>query len=430
MLTVIAQKYRDARPDAVCESYSHRYKDKEGLVRVETCSYQSSSDFIQGASERVSKDNGKTWSEWKEVDTSKIAVKIGENEVNRMYPFTISGRWNPVHKHFVGTGLERIFVGGHEEAFRKQWKEGDHSAICDHGYIGVTLEDGTYFPQLITYEEGAERNADDLLNPEYRFKNNSFPTSFDIDPETGDILIAAGVAMAKCCEIRNVDVNEVFPHATPLLKGLMVIRGKWDGERYHFIPSPPVLINNLQSSRGVDEPTISVLKSGRILVVFRGSNWSSAAWKTRIEPGTPGFKWYTFSDDGGNTFSPAMPWHFDDGEVIYSSATISKFTRSEKNGRLYWIGNITGHNINGNFPRYPLCIVEVDETYGTVKKDSYTIIDTKREGESEKVQLSNFTIFQNRETGNIEVNLTKVGQYDGQSHWIAEPWHYEIVIPD
>ena len=49
---------------------------------------------------------------------------------------------------------------------------------------------------------------------------------------------------------------------------------------------------------------------------------------------------------------------------------------------LYWIGNITGHVTNEGWPRWPLQIVEVDETYGTAKKESLTVIDTRREGES------------------------------------------------
>ena len=104
------------------------------------------------------------------------------------------------------------------------------------------------------------------------------------------------------------------------------------------------------------------LTSGRIIVAIRGSNVQSPAWKTRIDPCAPGFKWYCCSDDGGRTFSPIMPWVFDTREVVYSSATLSTFFRSTKNGRLYWIGNVTDpQKTYGNYPRYPLHICEVDE---------------------------------------------------------------------
>ncbi len=428
MFTVIAEKYHDARTDGVCEQYRFKYRDKDGLYLIETCSFNNTSDFGCGAKKRESADNGKTWSEWEEIWDKVGTLKIGPHEEN--YPRNINGVWNPVHKHYVGVGMDRIFVNGHEEAFRKTWRTSEGNALCDHAYVGVRLEDGTYFDQLVKYEDGAERDPDDLLNPEYRFKNTAFPNSLVVDEKTGDIFIAMGVNMAKCCEIRGVDVNEVFPSHPHALRGLMVVRGEWNGEKYDFFPAPPVLMNDLQSSRGVDEPTITILKSGRILVVFRGSNYQNPAWNTRIEPGTPGFKWYTWSDDGGKTFVPAMPWHFDDGEVIYSSATISKFIRDERNGNLYWIGNITGHKVEANYPRWPLQIVAVDETYGTAIKDSLTVIDTIREGESERVQLSNFGTMQNRETGRLEVYLSKIGQFDGQSHWNAEPWRYQIILPE
>jgi len=228
-----------------------------------------------------------------------------------------------------------------------------------------------------------------------------------------------------------VDVNEHFPSSPYLLRNMMVIRGVWNGETYDCFPSRPILISDLKSSRGVDEPTIAKLKSGRIVVVFRGSNVSSKAWRTRIEPGTPAFKWYCWSDDGGKTFTDPVPWHFDDGEVIYSPATCSHFFRDERNGRLYWIGNITDHKVfEGSFPRWPLCIVEVDETYGTAKKDTFTIIDTKREGEPNKVQLSNFDLLQDRETGKLEIRLTKYGQFPGVSQFKAESWLYKLTLPE
>ncbi|MCL2517332.1 MAG: glycoside hydrolase, partial [Oscillospiraceae bacterium] len=175
-------------------------------------------------------------------------------------------------------------------------------------------------------------------------------------------------------------------------------------------------------------PMVAELESGRILVVFRGSNVQAPNWKTRIEPGAPGFKWYSYSDDGGKTFTNPAPWHFDDGEVIYSSATISYFLRANSTGKLYWMGNMTSHHVNGNYPRWPLNIVEVDEKYGTAKKESFTVIDTKRDWESADLQLSNFNILEDRESGDIELWLAKIGQYSNKEVYRAETWKYRINI--
>jgi hypothetical protein len=170
------------------------------------------------------------------------------------------------------------------------------------------------------------------------------------------------------------------------------------------------------------------LKSSRILLVTRGSNVQNAAWKTRIEEGTPSFKWFAFSDDGGKTFTEAEPWRFNDREVIYSAATISLFARSTKNGKLYWIGNIAPHTAYGNYPRYPLYIAEVDDKLGILKKETLTVIDTKREGEANEVQLSNFSFIEDRETLNFEICLDKIQQYDKNRPYFGETWKYEIVL--
>jgi hypothetical protein len=219
----------------------------------------------------------------------------------------------------------------------------------------------------------------------------------------------------------------VFLNNPHKFNGIIVWRGTWNGKSYDLSMSRPEYLTDLQSSRGMDEPMVTELKSGRILVVNRGSNARSDGWKTRIEPGTPGFKWYCYSDDGGHTFTRPAPWHFDDGEVVYSAATISRFIRSGRNGKLYWIGNITSHIIDGNYPRWPLQIAEVDETYGTLIKDTLTVIDTKRETDSELVQLSNFSILEDRETGDIELYLAKIGQF-GRDWLRAETWKYTITL--
>jgi predicted amidohydrolase len=100
----------------------------------------------------------------------------------------------------------------------------------------------------------------------------------------------------------------------------------------------------------------------------------------------------------------------------------------EKNGKLYWIGNVTDHRVSGNFPRWPLCIARVDETWGTLKKDTLTVIDTVRPEESRQVQLSNFSFWQNRETGKLELFVTKIGQFPDETVWKSEVWHYGIGI--
>ncbi len=427
MITVKATKYREALDNQTVEWFSRGYVNREGGLMHEHMSISASSDFSDDEYQRVSEDHGKTWGEWRNVYVENGYEQLGEHERN--FPANPTEIWNPVHKHYVGLGMERLFKGGHSHGLSLFWK-GDPSGLIDHTYISVRPEGGERKFQLVRYEEGAEFNHDDPMHPDYSTKNISYQGSNLVFDNNGDILLPIGVPMAKCCEIAGADVNEIFPSCPQVLRGLMMIRGVWNGEKYEFIPSRPILISDLQSSRGVDEPTIVLLHSGRIVIVFRGSNIPNKGWNTRIEPGTPGFKWYCWSDDGGKTFTQPMPWHFDDGEVIYSSATISYFIEDAKTGKHYWIGNITDHRIKGNDPRWPLQIVEVDETYGTAKKESFTVIDDRREGESERIELSNFCLYQNRETGHFEILMTKRGQFADEPLFKGEVWHYEISVTE
>ena len=115
---------------------------------------------------------------------------------------------------------------------------------------------------------------------------------------------------------------------------------------------------------------------------------------------------------------------------MYSSATISNFIRLKKNGKLYWIGNITTHKAYGNYPRFPLYIAQVDEETGTLIKSTLTTIDTRREGETEYMQLSNFWMLEDRETGVLEIALHKVGQFDQNRPFYGEGWRYELTFED
>jgi len=197
---------------------------------------------------------------------------------------------------------------------------------------------------------------------------------------------------------------------------------------YEFSGSRPLLISDLKSSRGVDEPTILLLKSGRIVVVFRGANTQMPNWNSRLEPGTPAHKWYTYSDDQGKTFTDPVPYRFDNCELVYSPASISQFVRSEKNKKAYWIGNITPPETVGSYPREPLVIAEIDEEIGILKKQTCAVIDKRNpEVDSERVQLSNFSIFQDRETGTMEIHLSKI-ESNASEKFSADAWKYTIVF--
>jgi len=403
------------------------YLKPEGLDCKEVKFTQGRSDYFSGKFQRFSSDNGKTWTEWEDLKQNGYSYMYGGDEMMYEYSREV---YNPVHNHYVSTKLARFFLEGHDKAYDAWWNEGavrffDHQ----HTIIRNPEDDEPFSDVHLMYEEGAKFDPENPRNPEY-LNNNWGYLNAPIVLKNGDIAVPVSMPVRKACEKMGLDVNEVFPSSPDWCFAVMVARGKYNPEKkeYDFTFSNLVILNDLQSSRGIDEPVLAELENGRIILVMRSSNVSRSVWNTRIEPNSPCFKWYSFSDDGGKTFCQPLIWHFDNREVIYSPATISEFIRSSKNGKLYWIGNITDHTAFGNMPRYPLCIVEIDDTTGQPKKQTFTVIDTRREGESEVVQLSNFYLIEDRETKNIELTLAKVSQYNAAKTFYGETWLYEIDV--
>lgn len=424
-ITVRKELYAPAPDERTSEHRSPHYVNGTGLRRVEHRSLQRESDWSDADYERYSDDNGRTWGDWRDVRRQQTETK-GEDEVN-----TYQGEetYNPRHGHFVALGMRRIFLGGHTRAYEAYWKRGE-AGFVDHCLLTVRRDgsDGRA-AELIKYEDGADYDPADWRNPAYINRNHAYFGSAVEALDNGEILgtIAAGVR--ACCRIRGLDIQEVFPSCPDIMCGLIVFRGAFNPARGHYDLSfsRPVVISDLKSSRGVCEPTAIRLSSGRMLAVFRGSNVRSANWRTRIEPGTPAHKWFCTSDDGGRTFTDPVPWHFDDGEVCYSPATLSRLFRSDRNGKVYWIGNITGHKAYGNGPRYPLQIVEVNDR-GLLVKETLTVIDTRGDSDGPDLQLSNFSLLQDRETGRIELYLSRLGQRAAHP-WHADCYRYLVEVP-
>lgn len=406
-------------------SRQQEYLDR-GQRRVEWRSVTGESDYANELSVRYSEDNGRTWGEWQDRHATTYRTQ-GGRELIWSAPDT--GVWNPVHGHYVALNLQRVFLYDHHESYRRFWSAGEAS-FSDHSFLWVSPDLKDWSSQLVRFEAGEEFNEGDWGRAGYVGTNESYAGSnLEVLPD-GDVVFPIGANVAACCRLRGIAVEEVFPSCPQIMHGLIVVRGRWDARagRYELTPSRPALISDLESSRGVDEPTVLALANGRLVVVFRGSNVQSPAWRTRIQKGTPAHKWFTFSDDGSATWSDPVPWHFDNGEVGYSPATISRFLRSGRTGRAWWLGNLTGPEAYGNGPRYPLVMAAVSEETGFLERATLAVIDDRDPAtESDKLQLSNFAALDDRETGRFEVYLTKLGA-NPDDFWRSDAYRYVIEL--
>jgi hypothetical protein len=140
---------------------------------------------------------------------------------------------------------------------------------------------------------------------------------------------------------------------------------------------------------------------------------------------SPGRKWFSVSNDGGLTLSEVEELRYDDDSRFYSPSSISYLLRHSVSGKLYWIGNISDSPTKGNEPRYPLIIAEVDEKKVALKRKTVTIIDDRQPGDSSRVQFSNFSLLENRETYEFEIYLTCIGE-NPSDFWGANVYKYTL----
>lgn len=178
------------------------------------------------------------------------------------------------------------------------------------------------------------------------------------------------------------------------------------------------------STRGMMEGTIAELSSGRLAMVLRGSNAGA--------PTLAGYKWLSFSEDGGESWSRARPLACDNGEVPQSSSTGSSLFRSRQNGKLYWMGNLctAGERAEGNMPRSPLILCEVQEEPFALKKDTFFVIDECAAHEEPTVQHSNFKFYLDRQSDDLVVYLTRYSERGSQGRdWMkADQYQYRVAL--
>jgi hypothetical protein len=190
----------------------------------------------------------------------------------------------------------------------------------------------------------------------------------------------------------------------------IVLHARWSGKRLVWKAGEAVRGDPARATRGMDEPTIETLSDGRLILVLRGSNDRN--------PSLPGYRWVSYSSDGGWHWTKPEPWTYEDGESFYSPSACSQLLR-HSSGRLYWIGHITAENPRGNRPRYPLYLAEVDQRAGRLLKKSLVKIDDRRPGEDEILMIYNIYAREDRQTRDIVVHASRMvlpkGNFSGDA---------------
>jgi len=355
------------------------------------------SDTVDTADFRYSNDNGRTWTKGETFPT------FGVRPAGKLRRGMRACVVDPTSGRLLHFYLEAVLPTDDPiEGFR-EWVV--HYRVSEDGGMTWCVDD-----EVI--QDGAEFGADHPIAGVRRGH-----TCFMIgDTSSQPIFFADGTLLVPIViSPAGPDGNYLNPGGGYTYCNAAVLRGRWGADGRHMVweLSQLITVDPNLSTRGMDEPTLAVLADGRILIVLRGSN--------DRRPQLPGRRWVAYSADQGRTWTAPAPWTYTDGESFFSPASSSQLV-THSSGRLFWLGNITPANPDGNRPRYPFVIGEVDRRTGLLEKQSVRSVEDRHPDESALIAFASGSSREDRETGEIVLNLTRWGESSKGDDWSGYNW--------
>ena len=400
IVQVAKERYLDHPTKATAINVAAYYVGP-GLEREEVHSWQAVSDTPEKPKRRRSPDNGRTWSAFEPVPDI-----VTQEHGARVYWGGGAPFYDPVTEVSVCIWLRQTYV---KKTYHNQ---------C---FSRVSQDNGRTWsaPRPLRYEDGAAFDPANPLDPDFLEHNQAYVGNNIIRHTNGTLIHCGASVNVPYVNEEGQSYHPWFPADAKNIGSVCFI-GTWDpeGKDYEWTAGNPVWVPLKVSSRGLLEPEVAELEDGRVLVIWRGSD----------SPITPGRKWFSVSEDGGLTLSPVAELRYDDGSRFYSPSSFHRMLRSRVTNKLYWFGNICPNPPSGNSPRYPLIMAEMDETIPALKRNTVTVIDGRGPGDDVRLQLSNFSLLENRETGDIEIYLTRLGA-DPNDFWASDAYKYTLSFP-
>ena len=373
------------------------YTRPTGLDLLSIQEILTRSDTVDVADLRYSNDNGRTWTKGEQFPT------FGIRPTGKLRRGMRACIVDPVTGRLLHFYLEAILPTDDPlEGFR-EWVV--HYRVSEDGGMTWCVDD-----EII--QQGAEYDAD---HPVAGVRRGH--TCFMIgDTSSQPIFLADGTLLVPIViSPAGPDGNYLNPSVGYTYSNVAVLRGRWGPDGRHMVwePSDLIKVDPNLSTRGMDEPTLAALADGRILIVLRGSN--------DHRPALPGRRWVAYSSDQGRTWTTPRPWTYTSGEDFFSPASSSQLL-THSSGRLFWLGNIIPANPDGNRPRYPFVIGEVDRHSGLLDRQSVRVVDDRGPQESALIAFASGSSREDRETGEIVLNLTRWGENTKGNDWSEYSW--------
>jgi hypothetical protein len=91
------------------------------------------------------------------------------------------------------------------------------------------------------------------------------------------------------------------------------------------------------------------------------------------------------------------------------------------NGRIFWFGNITDQNPEGNLPRWPFMMAEVDPVRTRLMRNTLLQLDTETAADKARgrLDISHFSMLEDRETGEIIVTYPRNHGGYKEREWVT-----------
>lgn len=394
-----------------------------GLRRREFLMTTRRSDISDATKVRYSEDNGRTWSK----PTILAATEELEQNGNHLVEMVNATKYDPVAKKTVELIYQAVYLGEVEKVMNLSLA-GKDKKIYHHAFYRLSDDNGQTWSErkLLKYEPGDDFDPKDWANPGF-LEHNEVSGTYEAYPLSDGRLAYPAVVYVPYTEDeedRRVCKKIPWYDSRPgYLAGIACFFGTWNADKndYEWTRSEPVWVPRRVSTRGLAEPMLAEFKDGTLMLDMRGSNKG-------LDPKMyPLRRLISLSKDHGKTWSEVRDLRFDDGEQFYSPAAHSRLMRSSKTGKQYWLGNISSTPPKGNGVRYPLFIAEIDEEKAALKKSTLTVIDDRQPTDSAELQLSNFSVLENRETKDLELFLTRYGE-NSDNIYSANAYKYTLTL--
>jgi hypothetical protein len=394
--------FRAAPPRTMVWSIS-QYSAATGGHKIRIDMGLTRSDTLDFCDEAFSSDHGRTWSNPRPVET----LRKLDTGTFRRHPR--AGLADPVAGAYVRFENTGVLPTDNPLEGMKAWSI-RYRVSLDGGWTDVVNE------QVIAPGHTPERPLPGVWVGRNAIMIGDYPCSPIRIPGSGGVLL-------QPVQISNPGPDGHFfnPGGGYTYHNAAVLRGTWRPDyRIDWELSDLVRNDPDRSTRGCVEPTIAQLPGadGRILMVIRGSN--------DVKPHLPGYRWFSVSEDQGRTWSPVRPWTYTDGTPFHSPSSTSQLL-THSGGEIFWLGNITPHNPTGNLPRYPFVIGRVDARTLLLDRASVFQVDTCLPGDNPRMMLSNFLAHEDRETGDILINMTR-SLTRGLEDWTSDALLYRVRV--